>query len=514
MTGGQIDCILGPGDQDWFRLTFTTPGVANVPLYLNGLPANVDAQLELWDATGTTLLAFSDDCRGVLPGLSLNLPAGTYLARVLGATAATTGGYSLDTAVNPADPYGAFEVEPNDTVATANPIAVNTSIRTVISTPTDVDTFQVVLPAPRTGLYIQVLDGDAPCISRTRVDCLTAAGMAVPIATHGLPFIVSSDRNFRIGQFRVFPGGTYNLAVKASSSTGAGTVVPTGSLRFDVTEMPMNVNGVVAEGPEPNASTATATPIGFGQQGSGNLTPGDSDWWRIDLPGPSYLTIQTANGPAPSLTDTSLTLYDAAGLPFGFTATLGNTLEPAGTSHARFHIEIPAALRLFVEVSGGTPTSSGNYQFEIGGAPMRRVPAFAGLIPANAGGPGTPTTLDPWGSGEVPVLGTTFSRQVTTGALRPILYLRGFSNQFANGNVPLPYNLAPHGAPGCTLDVDPLAVNLYVADAAGSLILDDGLPSNPAFNGIQVYEQAVALETSPFALRPSRSFRLNTRLRF
>src|SRR5215467_11557782 len=56
--GQEVAGDLTAGDQDWFQ--FTTAG-GNIPLYLNGDGATaVDARLALFDAKGTTMLAFND----------------------------------------------------------------------------------------------------------------------------------------------------------------------------------------------------------------------------------------------------------------------------------------------------------------------------------------------------------------------------------------------------------------------------------------------------------------------
>src|SRR5262249_28714092 len=89
--GVQIEGSLAAGEQDWFR--FSTAG-GNVPLYLSGAGATaVDAQMALFDGFGATMLAFDDDARGVLPALNLDLAAGTYLLRISGFSATSSGAW-------------------------------------------------------------------------------------------------------------------------------------------------------------------------------------------------------------------------------------------------------------------------------------------------------------------------------------------------------------------------------------------------------------------------------------
>ena len=53
--GAQINCNLTAGEQDWFQ--FTTPGGYMRLATISAL----DLQMELSDATGTTVKAFTDD---------------------------------------------------------------------------------------------------------------------------------------------------------------------------------------------------------------------------------------------------------------------------------------------------------------------------------------------------------------------------------------------------------------------------------------------------------------------
>ncbi|MBM4062802.1 MAG: hypothetical protein FJ265_17155 [Planctomycetes bacterium] len=105
--GTQVDCSLVAGEADWFR--FTTAG-GNVRIYVNGA---IDSQLELRDAGGAVVLAFSDDVRGTQSDLTIDLAAGTYLCRIDGYSAAVAGPYSLDLGELAAKPFTAAEVEPN-----------------------------------------------------------------------------------------------------------------------------------------------------------------------------------------------------------------------------------------------------------------------------------------------------------------------------------------------------------------------------------------------------------------
>ena len=72
----------------------------------------------------------------------------------------------------------------------------------------------------------------------------------------------------------------------------------------------------VAEGTEPNATTATATTLAVGREAFGTLsTIADADWFRITTTGTVDLRLGTAPGLGVQVGDTVLTLLDATGAP-------------------------------------------------------------------------------------------------------------------------------------------------------------------------------------------------------
>jgi hypothetical protein len=103
---------------------------------------------------------------------------------------------------------------------------------------------------------------------------------------------------------------------------------------------------------------------------------------------------------------------------------------------------------------------------------------------------------------EVPALGSTFSRQLTgcpTGAA--FILAEGFSNTTANGGAtPLPFDLTAFGAPGCTVNVDPLVVVMGVANSAGVAELSTPSSGDLTFRGFYWYEQALVLNPAANAL--------------
>ncbi|MDD1437976.1 T9SS type A sorting domain-containing protein [Dolichospermum sp. ST_sed10] len=106
-------------DQDWFKFTITSAGTAENNAGITFSHDLGDIDLELYDATGTTLLRSSDSVNDY-ELVDLNgLAAGSYLLKVFGYNGATNPTYDL-TINAPDDNTAAGDAaETNDTQATA-----------------------------------------------------------------------------------------------------------------------------------------------------------------------------------------------------------------------------------------------------------------------------------------------------------------------------------------------------------------------------------------------------------
>lgn len=122
----------------------------------------------------------------------------------------------------------------------------------------------------------------------------------------------------------------------------------------------------VLEAAEPNGSIATATALATGQQGYGDITAGDEDWFRITLASDQDYKVWTAPGFSGQIGDTRVRLLDAQGVELrdvdgGSTLTHGFYTAFTGTL---------AAGDYFVAVRGQIGTMVGSYTLDVVLAPL------------------------------------------------------------------------------------------------------------------------------------------------
>jgi len=115
-----------------------------------------------------------------------------------------------------------------------------------------------------------------------------------------------------------------------------------------------------------------------------------------------------------------------------------------------------------------------------------------------AGTSGTPNLAA--ASGQLPWLGSSFRVDLTNA--RPVTFAAlvwGFSNT-TTGVFPLPHHLDYLGAPGCHLFVAPTFSQFLFTDLAGNGSVTRGLPNDPAFLGLHIYDQFAVFDTAANAL--------------
>jgi len=503
--GSQLDATLVAGEQDWF--SFATTG-GNVRLFAHGA-TELDTVFELRDAAGTTVLAVNDDSSGYFSSIACNLAAGTYTLKVTGWSLTTAGPYQLEIGQIGALAATAAESEPNDTLAQANPIAGGDILDANLGA-ADQDWYRITLTAPRTGLWFLIGEGSAPWVGNHRYEIYDAAGVLLaPTSTLGSNAGNSSGTEIRSSQIRCWPAGTYHLVVKNSTAPSSlGLLVPQGNYRLRLCTMPMGQGATTAE-VEPNNSVATATPMTLGGRASGAIT-NSAGADSSDVFGPfvfgtaAVLQYQTLQGTTGALLDSTVRLLAEDGTPL-VTSTVGNTLTT--TSHARATVSFSVApATYYVEVlsPGTNAAQAGSYFFEIGASEAPFVVASYSLGDVNTACLGSNSqrpTLSVDSPGESPVLGTNLSR--TVGMLppfAPFFLVEGLSDDFANGVIPLPYDLGGLGAPNCAVHVDPVSTLLMFGSASGEVVLNATQVNSIVFRGLAIYEQVLVLDPAANAL--------------
>lgn len=588
--GTQLEASMSTGtDVDWY--TFSTTSRQRVRVHTNGL----DTRITLIDANTGNLLGLDDDGRTSTNAFSselyLNLDAGNYAVKVEPYSSTTSGNYSVEVGLMPARVFTGAESEPNDTVATANPITiptggalinasvgvpvvqlsdtvatattttisgaaaltagaytpaitgyglyyvrmtsgVNVGLSRQISSNTattitftafttapaagdtyviekvDTDFYSITLTAPRVGLWFLITEGNAPFVCGHRYEVYDSAGVPLLASSttapaYGTNAANSSSLSARTSSIRVWPAGTYLIAVRSPASPFVAPYnqITTGNYCLELyADMKIGTGSTVAE-VEPNNTIAQATPLTFGQRGTGNITINTGAdirdiWGPIVIPNrPVTVTFQSARGTPTPIADTTVNILSSTGT-VSLAATTGNVLD--WTSHGRTSLSFNGGGTYYVEVlsPGTAATQAGDYVIEVSemmDAPY--VSASYTLATANAacGVAPFPTLGLSWTS-ERPALGEVFSRNLIGCPANGVGFLcQGLVNTVANGSTPLPFDLTALGAPSCTVNVDPAVVTLFIANANGTALLDWNLPGDPAVRSLFVWEQAAVL---------------------
>lgn len=509
VAGAQITANLAAGEQDWFQ--FTLSGAAEIHLRTSGnfgVNPSVDTGVFLFDATGTTRLAWNDGAAGTMSDCGVNLPAGTYTAMVMGKLATTTGDYGLDFVVLPAAVIHTNEgPEPNSGLVPGGvptPITLGDTIAGSLSSTTDADWYTFTLVDRSIVQAICYDDGAVPQLDNTLLSFFqeVAPGIYNPIGTTST--LATSHRAFNLGHAQTLPGGNY--AIQVSAGTAAVGVAPfnytqTGNYAIRTRLIAMSSVGLFPEGAEPNNTPATAPIFVLGLTLSGNCSgSNEEDWWGFAVTGPTTIAAMSDNGATLTpITDTTVKLYDINGT-FITSASSGGP-----GSHGKLVFTINEPGLYYIAVAGGLFASTGDYVLYTGSCdPMFVASAFSTTPPSTNACPGS-NTLRPAltaASTESPQLGSTFvvrlQNTLPNSIAAPFL---GFSRTLAyGGSLPLPFDMTPVGAPNCFLRVDPVLMTALLTDAAGVGYIDTVLPATPAARGFTFFMQSIQLDPPNNAL--------------
>ncbi len=164
----------------------------------------------------------------------------------------------------------------------------------------------------------------------------------------------------------------------------------------------------VAEGAEPNESTATATILATGREAFGTLASlADGDWYRIVLAAPSDLRLETGPGIGSQVGDTVVTLLDATG------AALRSNDHGVGCGYySRLYVSGLAAGTYYAAIEAGTfAVAGGSYTLDVRAAAPTTLatPGIVGEGPENndprLGGTATVVSLPARGNGSITTTG-------------------------------------------------------------------------------------------------------------
>lgn len=476
-----VEATLAPGDRDWF--TFTLPTAGNLWLYTGTAPGGVvtDTVLELYDAQ-SNLLAVNDDSRGLLSTIHGFAQPGTYFARVRHYDPTGTGAYALDVALQVATPTIVEGPEPNGGPNGATPFAPGVVGEGAIAIAADQDWWTFTLDQPMT----LVADTGAASIGQPLQDSTLTLWDAA--GTTQLAFDDDAGPGLFARLVVPLPAGTYQLAVG-----GYGNSVGRYSLRLDAT---VQQNATIAEAPEPNDTPALATQFGPSFLGTGDIGVAlDHDLWRFTVTQNVRLVAGTGPGATgTALLDPTLALRQLDGTLIAFDDDGGPDLQ------AQLYVEIPQGTYL-LDVAAYQQLT-GTYTLSLVALPGQNAAQSSYLV-LGGGCMGSNGLVPQWTVRpfEVPLLGTTLVgefRGLPGNTL--VIGFAGLSAQITTYGTPLPFPLAPLGAPGCSVDVDPFVTAVLFANGQGDAQWGLGLPANPAFLNVDLFQQGMVLDPAANAL--------------
>ena len=266
--------------------------------------------------------AMTMEDRETISGLSVTSRQGTYYIRVAAFARSTTGNYTLHVrfAGLPEDDHGDYEDN-------ATAVAVPSTTRGELEHAADVDVFRFRLDS-----------------SGGRLTVETTGSTDVEGLLRGPNGLQERDDNSGAGSnFRIVvddaPAGVYHAGVRGvGSGTGAY------ELHVRVDRAPSDDHG---------NDRASATRVGVPSDTSGALTPGDSDYFRIDISGSGTLEVYTRGS-----IDTVGLLEDADGSGLAENDDSGSGLN--------FRIERDVSRgTYYVRVRGVSGSTAGDYTLHV-----------------------------------------------------------------------------------------------------------------------------------------------------
>lgn len=262
----------GTSDEEWFSFTLTAPSQVHLRSLNSGTlsaSSTRNTRIGLYDATGTTRLAWNDDEEIIFAAhCGVSVPAGSYLWRVNYKIGTGPAPYDLDFFVQPGRPIDTTEaLEPNDPRLPGGmptPMILGDTVEGTIALG-DTDFWSFTLGSPGSVRVAVLDDGGTPQLDITALRFYreTSPGMWL-----GLGTTFSSFGSHRLELSNAFQPGTYAVAVDSSGGGGVGPWAIAGTGRYSLrTEL------VGVTPPVYFASTTSAQPSSNACVGSNGLRP-------------------------------------------------------------------------------------------------------------------------------------------------------------------------------------------------------------------------------------------------
>lgn len=260
----------GASDEEWFSFTLTAPGQVHLRSLNSGTLSQStarDTRIGLYDATGTTRLAWDDDSAIIVAAhCGATVPAGSYLWRVSWRAGTVVAPYDLDFFVSPGRPIDTAEAaEPNDPRlpgGAPTPMALGDTVEGTL-TAGDADFWSFTLANPGTVKIAALDDGGIPQLDLLG---LRFHRESTPGTWVGISFTFTDPFSHRIELSAALQPGTYAVAVDSLGGGGVGPWAAAGVGRYSLRTELVGVTAPVYVASTTSAQSSTNACVGSNGQ--------------------------------------------------------------------------------------------------------------------------------------------------------------------------------------------------------------------------------------------------------
>lgn len=331
------------GDEDWISLS--VEGFVGVTISTFG-DRGGDPTMELFEARSLRSIEYNDDFSGLFPSIRRRcgvnaLEAGDYLVRMRGLGGTSVDDYTIELTCVPCSipNIGPDEFEPDDTPAQASAVPCGAfQSRTssyddadwITITPTELSAVHIVTSGvvdPFESAYIELYD---PAIPFGRFPIESGYGSLARDCGHDALEARTYDVRLQLSSDELSP---YSMAVICEPCDVPNpTSTPTATATARPTPIP-------PDAAEPDNTREQASPLSCGQGVIRSLAPpGDSDWFVLDLPDRSAVSLVSNSYAA------ELALQNASGIDIDYSSWYSGAIHRTCGSNAleagRYFIEV------------------------------------------------------------------------------------------------------------------------------------------------------------------------------